>query len=63
MRRKENDEKWRGTGERGAGALVRIFNKVRSGIPDLGIPSDLLILIVFVDSGASSITERNAIWR
>ena len=37
--------------------------KKRSGIPDPGISSDWLIVIVFVNSGASSITERNAIWR
>ena len=31
-------------------------------VPDLGIPSDWLILTVFVNSGAS-MTERNGIWR
>ena len=39
------------------------FVRVHSGIPDPGIPSDWLILTVFVNSGASSITERNAIWQ
>ena len=29
MRSKDSDEKQRGTGERGAGTLVRIFNKVK----------------------------------
>ena len=31
---------------------------MRSGIPDPGIPSDWLILTVFVNSGASSITSK-----
>ena len=43
--------------------LQGFLTKVRSGIPDPGIPSDWLILTVFVNSGASSITARNAIWR
>ena len=48
----------------GLGREVReeFLTKVRSGIPDPGIPSDWLILTVFVNSGASSITARNAIW-
>ena len=43
--------------------LEEFLTKVRSGIPDPGIPSDWLILTVFVNSGASSITARNAIWQ
>ena len=43
--------------------LQEFLTKVRSGIPDPGIPSDWLILTVFVNSGASSNAERNAIWR
>ena len=43
--------------------LEEFLTKVLSGIPDPGIPSDWLILTVFVNSGASSITARNAIWR
>ena len=35
---------------------------VPSGMLDPSIPSDWLILTVFVNSWASSITERNAIW-
>ena len=47
----------------GLGREVREYFKSAFGIPDSGIPSDWLILTVFVNSGASSITERNAIWR
>ena len=43
--------------------LKEFLTKVRSGIPDPGIPSDWLILTVFVKSEACSITARNAIWR
>ena len=42
--------------------LQEFLTKVRSGIPDPGIPSDWLVLTVFVNSGASSITARHAIW-
>ena len=50
-------------GERCGNGCKNFKTKVRSGIPDPGIPSDWLILTVFINSGASSITERNAIWR
>ena len=43
--------------------LKEFLTKVRSGLPDPGIPSDWLILTFFVNSGTSSITARNAIWR
>ena len=43
--------------------LYEFLTKVHSGIPDPSIPSDWLILTAFVNSGVSSITEKNAIWQ
>ena len=42
--------------------LLEFLTKVRSGIPDPGIPCGWLILTVFVNSEASPSTVRNAIW-